>query len=160
LLASALTLIDDSRATVALSHWQEALDVPTLERGTCCQMHPTVCGTGSSVVAVDVGVPRWADDAEEPSMLTPTFLKTNTCIVLVRPVACALREEEPWSVHSCAGGNYAIAIDDLYALEGAPLRPVAPIEHPLDVVEADGRSRACRIRSRARRIQASTEMTS
>jgi hypothetical protein len=76
-------------------------------------------------------------------------MKTNTCNALVHLLACAL-QEEPWFVHGCARGEYATFIDGLYTQEGALLQPIAPIEHPLDVVEANGRSRARWICSHAR----------
>jgi hypothetical protein len=79
--------------------------------------------------------PCQAHGAHEYSLLMPTFLKTNTCSSQFHPLACALREEEPWSVHGCPRGEYATAVTGLYAQEGAPLRPVAPIKHPLDAME-------------------------
>jgi hypothetical protein len=96
---------------------------------------------GCSMTVVDAGVPCWAHSVEESSLLMRTFLKTNTCSALVCPLACALREEEPWSVQGHLRGEYTTAIDGQYTRRGAPLRSVAPIEHLLDVIEADGRSR-------------------
>jgi hypothetical protein len=67
-------------------------------------MHPIVCclpsgrqTTSSSMGIVDAAVPCWAHGAQEPSLLTPTFLETITCRTWVRPFACAFWEEESWS---------------------------------------------------------------
>jgi hypothetical protein len=68
---------------------------------------------------------------------------------MVRPFACAFQGEEPWFVPSCPGDVYGTVIDGPYIREGAPLWLVAPIEHPLDVMEANGRSRVRQIRYRA-----------
>jgi hypothetical protein len=146
-----------NRATVSPAHSQEVLSASTLQRGTCCMMHPIVCGlpfgrqtTCSSMGIVDVAAPRWACSAQDTSLLMPTFLEVKTCRIWVRPFACTFQEEEPWSAYGCLGEEYVTA----------PLKPVSPIEHPLDVVEADRRSRVRRIRSRPWQIHASVETIS
>jgi hypothetical protein len=79
--------------------------------------------------------------AQEHSFLMPTFLEVVACRAVFCPFACTFQEEEPWSAHGCPGADvYAIVIDGPYAQEGALLRSIAPIEHPLGVIEADGRA--------------------
>jgi hypothetical protein len=93
-LTSALTLIDDSgltmavdapplrwgtwlwyssnRATIVPAYQQEVLGAPVLQRGTCCKIHPIICGlpsgrqtTGASVGTMDTAVLHGPRGAQE-----------------------------------------------------------------------------------------------
>jgi hypothetical protein len=150
----------DTGAAIVPAHRQEALIVLVLERGTCCLIHPIVCGCplGGRPWAPTwqqwtLRFPRRAHRAQKPSVLMPTFPDTITCSARVCPFACAFLDKEPWSFRGCPGGEYTTAIIGPYAQEGAPLQPVAPSKCCLDVVEAD-------MRTRARQIHASAEVTS
>jgi hypothetical protein len=90
------------------THWQEVLGALAPQRGSCCRVHPTVSSlpsrrrtTSSSVVVVDIVVLRRAHGAQELLHPMSAFLKTHTCSVVVRPLACAFREEETRSVRAC-----------------------------------------------------------
>jgi hypothetical protein len=79
-----------------------------------------------------------------------SLLKTNTCGERVHPFACVFQEEEPWSAHGVVGMSTRLQL-----LAHPPEKvhysgTVEPIKHPLDVMEADGRSKAHRICSRCR----------